>query len=301
MSASGDPLSFSRGFDAAPGVLERVSPLVRRIVAPNPSPMTFTGTCAYVVGEGEVLVIDPGPAGDVHVESLARALGRETIAAILVTHTHGDHSPGARRLKALTGAPVLGCAPHAETGVEAADRAHDLAYTPDRVLVEGDAVEAGGARLQTVATPGHTRNHMCFALAQEKALFSGDHVMAWSTTVVIPPDGAMGDYMASLEKLRARDDAVFWPGHGGPVVEPQRYLRALAHHRRQREQAILARLERAPAAVAAIVADVYPGLDAALARAARLSTLAHLEDLATRGLVVVEGAPFEEGARFRLA
>ncbi|WP_395665933.1 MBL fold metallo-hydrolase [Methylocella sp.] len=292
---------FLRDFSAPAGRAVELSPLVRRVLAPNAGPMTFTGTCSYVVGRGEVAVIDPGPADPAHVAALLAATAGERVAAILVTHTHADHSGAARLLREKTGAPLLGCAPHRPTGAARADAVHDLAYAPDGALLDGESFERETFSLTAIATPGHTANHLAFALAQEKALFSGDHVMGWSTSVVIPPDGSMDAYMASLDRLRGRDDVVYWPGHGGPVAEPQRRLRALRHHRRQRELAILSRLEKGAARVDEIVAAVYPGLDAPLLRAAGLSTLAHLEELAGRGVVRVEGAPYDADARFSLA
>ena len=178
------------------------------------------------------------------------------------------------------------------------DAAHDASYAPDAVLADGEAVRFGGLALTAVATPGHSANHLAFALEEENALFSGDHVMAWSTTVVAPPDGSMSDYMASLEKLRGRGEEIYWPGHGGPVRDPSRYVRALLGHRRQREAAILARLEAGPATIPEIVQQVYVGLDPRLVGAAGLSTLAHLEDLTARGLVARgEGPPL--AASFR--
>lgn len=299
-------IAFNRCFEAAPGELVRLSPLVRRMVAGNAGPMTFTGTCTYVVGSGQVAVIDPGPDKPEHIAALLDALRGETIATIVVTHTHRDHSPGARALKRATGAKIVGCAPgnFARQGFEREaprlDAANDLDYAPDMIMSEGDAIEAKDFTLVCVATPGHTMNHRAFALPQESALFSGDHVMAWSTTVVVPPDGAMRDYMASLEKLRLRDDKIYWPGHGGPVVEPQRFVRALAHHRRQREHAILSRVRAGDASIEAIVATVYAGLDPALSFAAGLSVFAHLEDLVERELVTVEG-PATLGAFYRPA
>ncbi len=287
--------------EARSGVLARLSPLVRRLIAANPSPFTFTGTCSYIVGAGEVVVIDPGPADEAHVAGLLAAVEGERVSAILVTHTHRDHAAAAAMLARKTGAPIVGARAHVpRPGSPGLDAAHDRDYAPDAELADGARIEGRGFTLEAIATPGHAANHLCFALLEEKALFSGDHVMAWSTSVVAPPDGSMRDYMASLEKLRRRDEAIYWPGHGGPVGDPQRYVRALMSHRRQREAAILARLEAGDAGIAEIVARVYAGLSPALVRAASLSTLAHLEDLIGRGLVVSDGAPALE-ARFRLA
>jgi glyoxylase-like metal-dependent hydrolase (beta-lactamase superfamily II) len=254
--------------------------------------MTFTGTCTYVVGFGEVAVIDPGPESPIHITALLDALRSETVTTILVTHTHKDHSAGARALKATTGARIIGCAPYQPRTLATgtlADAAHDRDHAPDAILREGDAIETKDFSLVCVETPGHTRNHQSFALAQEKALFSGDHVMAWSTSVIAPPDGVMRDYMASLEKLLGRDDKIHWPGHGGPVKEPQSFLRTLIHHRRLREEAILARIRAGDRSLAAIAANVYQGLDPALEVAAAFSVLAHIEDLVARGVVDVEG------------
>lgn len=298
-----DELNFEGPQDAATGQLTRVSPLVRRLIANNPSPFTFTGTCSYLVGEEEVAIIDPGPLDEAHIEALLRAANGRRIAHIVVTHTHRDHSPAAARIKAATGAPILGARPYRPRAgfagvLKGLDASHDLAYAPDFVLEDGARIEGRGYTLEAVATPGHAANHLCFALRQENCLFSGDHVMAWSTSIVAPPDGSMGDYMASLDKLRERNEEIFWPGHGGPVREPQRWMRALAHHRRQREASILARVEAGDTTVSQIVAKVYENLNPALVGAASLSTLAHLEDLVARGLVALDGE-LGLAARFR--
>ncbi|VFU07631.1 Glyoxylase, beta-lactamase superfamily II [Methylocella tundrae] len=296
--AAAEEISFNRSFEGPPGALVRLSPLVRRMVAGNPGPMTFTGTCTYVVGSGEVAIIDPGPDSPWHTSALIGALARETVVAILVTHTHKDHSPGARALQQATGASIIGCAPFAPAKQAAGDEpgkiirldgAHDPGHTPEKIMREGEAFETSDFSLVCVETPGHTMNHLAFCLPQEQALFSGDHVMAWSTSVITPPDGSIRDYMASLEKLRLRDDRIYWPGHGGPVTEPQRFVRALAQHRRQRERAILARLGNGDETIEAIVSRVYEGLAPALRAAAGLSVLAHLEDLVARGLVTADG------------
>jgi len=291
---SDDELTFDRG-DAKSGVVSRVSPLVRRLIANNPSPFTFTGTCAYIVGTGKVAIIDPGPLDEAHIDALLEAVRGESVERILVTHTHRDHASAALGLKAKTGATILGASrflPRQDAGeAKGLDAAHDLAYAPDRILRDGERVEGETYTLETVSTPGHAANHLSFALIEENTLFSGDHVMAWSTSVVAPPDGSMGDYMASLEKLRARGETLYWPGHGGPVVAPQRYLRGLIHHRRQREVAILGRIQAGDQTIPEIVDKIYVGLNAALVGAARLSTLAHLQDLLARGLVKSDGEP----------
>lgn len=283
------------------GRLETVAPLIRRRVAPNGGPFTASGTCTYVVGAGRVAVLDPGPDEPSHIDALLRDLSGEQIEAIVVTHTHRDHSPGARLLAARTGAPIVGCGPHraaralAEGEALLLDASADRDHAPDRAMAEGEAISGPGWTLVAVETPGHTMNHLAFALPEAQALFSGDHVMAWSTTIVAPPDGAMGAYMASLGKLRGRDERIHWPGHGGPVREPARFLRGLACHRRQREAAIRARLAAGDAGIAQIVAAIYQGLDPRLRGAAALSVFAHLEDLVERGLVVTDGSPRLDG------
>jgi glyoxylase-like metal-dependent hydrolase (beta-lactamase superfamily II) len=284
-----------------PRAVKRVSPLVRRLVAPNASPFTFNGTCAYIVGEGRVAIVDPGPDDESHLKALLAAVDGEQVETILVTHTHRDHSTGAEKLRAATGAQVIGAAPFVAQGdgSEGLDSAHDRDYAPDAILADGERWRGPGFTIEAIATPGHCSNHLCFALAEENALISGDHVMAWSTSVVAPPDGSMRAYMDSLDKLRGRAETIYWPGHGGPVVEPQRYLRALIHHRRQREASILNALRDGPQTIPALVAKVYVGLSPSLTRAAGLSTLAHLEDLSERGLVV--GETLDSGEpRFRL-
>lgn len=290
MSAAGqeDDIAFDRSFVAAPGELLRMSPRVRRMVAGNPGPMTFTGTCTYVVGSGEVAIIDPGPDLPEHIAALLDTLRHETVSHILVTHTHRDHSAAAAALKAATGARIIGCAAYAAppTGHDGAfDAAHDITYAPDAVMSEADVVAGKDFSLRAVATPGHTGNHLAFALAEEAALFSGDHVMAWATSVIIPPDGVMADYMASLEKLQRRADAIYWPGHGNAVREPQPYVTALIRHRRKRETAILTQLATVAMTVADLVAAIYRNLDPALKGAAGCSVRAHLDDLVARGEV----------------
>jgi glyoxylase-like metal-dependent hydrolase (beta-lactamase superfamily II) len=267
---------------------------VRRIVAPNPSAFTFTGTCSYILGEGEVAILDPGPDDDAHLQALLEATRGEKVAYIVITHTHRDHSPLARRLKAATSARIVGARPHqfVEGPQQGLDASHDRDYAPDEVMREGDEVAVPGVTLQAIETPGHAANHLVFACPEENSLFSGDHVMAWSTSVVAPPDGSMTDYMASLDKLRGRKETIYWPGHGGPVTDPQRYLRALVTHRRQREAAILDRIDAGVTGLNAIVDSVYAGLDPKLVGAARLSALAHLQDLVRRGVVVEEGGAY---------
>ncbi|PWG01462.1 MBL fold metallo-hydrolase [Sphingosinicella humi] len=268
------------------GIVETLDPLVRRLLAPNPSPFTYSGTQTYIVGRGDVAVIDPGPDMDEHLDALLSALGDERIAAIVCTHTHRDHSPASRPLKAATGAPIVGCAPLAlsDEGPRA-DAAFDFDYAPDRVLADGETLSGDGWTLEAVETPGHTSNHLCLALNETGALFTGDHVMGWSTTVVSPPDGDMAAYMQSLEKLLAREDVIYYPAHGPAVERPQRLVRGLIGHRRQREGQILRRLKAGEGRISAMVEQMYKGLDPRLHPAAGRSVLAHLIDLEARGIV----------------
>jgi glyoxylase-like metal-dependent hydrolase (beta-lactamase superfamily II) len=268
------------------GRVERVATRIRRVLAPNPSPFTYTGTQTYLVGEGEVAVIDPGPDLPGHLEALTAALAGERVVAILCTHTHRDHSPASRPLAAATGAPIVGCAPLSlDDSGPRSDEAFDPDYRPDRILADGERIGAAGWTIEAVATPGHTSNHLCLALAGEGALFTGDHVMGWSTSVVAPPDGNMADYMASLERLLDRDDRVYYPAHGPAVEDPHAHVRRLIEHRRMRERQILGRLELGEGVIEAMVAQIYSGLDPRLFPAAGRSVLAHLVDLERRGLV----------------
>ena len=275
-------------FTCAYGTLEPVSPLIRRIVANNPGPFTFRGTGTYVVGRGKVAIIDPGPELAEHVEALLSALSGETVTHILVTHTHRDHSPAAAAVKRATGAPTFGFGPHGLVG-ETGEAGADLDFAPDQRLRMGDVVEGAGWRLEAVHTPGHASNHLCFALAEEQALFSGDHVMGWSTTVVAPPDGNMAHYMRSLGHLSERRDAVYWPTHGGPIGDPSEHVRRLAQHRQARRAAVVAALGARPTSPATMVDAVYPGINPALRAAAQRSLSAHLIELGEEGLALNEG------------
>ena len=264
--------------------LEQLGPGIARVLAHNPSAFTYFGTQTYLVGEREVAVIDPGPDLPEHLDALENAIGGRPVVAVMCTHTHRDHSPAARPLAERTSAPIVGCAPLAlETVGPRADAAFDGDYVPGRVLEDGETLTIDGRNISAVATPGHTSNHLCFAY--EGALFSGDHVMGWSTTVVVPPDGDMAAYMQSLEKLRQREDRVYYPAHGPAVTNPQQYVRHLVGHRMQREKQILTLISERPRAIPDIVANAYPGLDPRLTAAAGGSVLAHLVDLQRRGLV----------------
>jgi glyoxylase-like metal-dependent hydrolase (beta-lactamase superfamily II) len=301
MTSSDDDIPFERNFDPKPDEVQQVSPLIRRVLAPNPGPFTFTGTCTYIIGRGEVAILDPGPDNAAHVAALVDATKGERVAQIVITHTHRDHAPASRALQQATGAAIVGCRPYeprdANAQASGLDAAHDTDYRPARILAEPDTIEGPGFTLEAIATPGHASNHLAFALREENALFSGDHVMGWSTSIVAPPDGSMSDYMDSLEKLRTRSENIYWPGHGGPVREPQRYVRALIHHRHQREAAILTRINAGDRSIPEMVERIYEGLDPRLKGAAALSVLAHLEDLVTRGVVRVDG-PATLAARY---
>ncbi|MDB5590454.1 MBL fold metallo-hydrolase [Enterovirga sp.] len=289
-----------------PGTTVTLSPLVRRLVAPNGSPFTCTGTCSYVVGRGRVAILDPGPDVAEHISALLAAVAGETVSHVVVTHTHRDHSPAARAIAEATGAEIVGCGPHRRARdlilgeQDSMEGSGDLLFRPDREMQDGEAVSGPGWTLEAVATPGHTANHLAFALPEENALFSGDHVMAWSTTIVGPPDGSMTEFMQSLERIRGRSEAVYWPGHGGPVRDPSRFVRALIGHRRARESSILGRLAAGDRRIAEIVPVIYAGLRPELHPAAGLSVFAHLEDLVERGVVATEGAPQLAG-EYRIA
>jgi glyoxylase-like metal-dependent hydrolase (beta-lactamase superfamily II) len=272
------------------GLAEQCEPLVRRVLAPNPSPYTFTGTQTYIVGNaGDVAVIDPGPNEPAHIDAIMEAIGEAKLAAIMCTHTHRDHSPAAAPLAERTGAPVIGCAPLVlKSDRPRADEAFDATYAPGRVLEDGEAMTGTGWTLRALHTPGHTSNHLCFALEESGALFTGDHVMGWSTSVVIPPDGDMGHYMASLEKLQARDDTVYYSAHGAPITKPKQLVRGMMGHRRQRENQILKLLGDKPRAIPAFIPVMYKGLDERLIPAAEMSVEAHLLDLEKRGLASVD-------------
>ncbi|MDQ4088473.1 MAG: MBL fold metallo-hydrolase [Pseudomonadota bacterium] len=272
------------------GRVEQVHPLVRRLLAGNPSAFTYTGTQTYIVGRGEVAVIDPGPDLPDHVAAILGATRGERIAAIVCTHTHRDHSPASRALAQASGAPIVGCAPLAlEDDGPRADAAFDFDYRPDQVLEDGDAIEGDGWRLDAVATPGHTSNHLCFALGGTGILFTGDHVMGWSTTIVSPPDGDMADYMRSLQRLLEREDRLYFPAHGPAVEEPQAHVRNLVAHRRMREEQLLEQLAQGERRIPQMVAAIYRDVDPRLHPAAGRSVLAHLIDLERRGAVRRDG------------
>ena len=282
-----------KDFDPEYGVCRRVSPRIRRVTANNPGPFTFTGTGTYIVGNGTVAVIDPGPDDPAHLEALLAAVEGETVSHVLVTHTHRDHAPLARPFANAVGALVLAARPPArETPVSGArDEAEDQTFRPDVILNDGDRIAGPDWTLETLATPGHASNHLAFALIEENALFSGDHVMGWATSVVAPPDGDMGAYMDSLERVTARKFDTLWPTHGAPVTDVAPFLTAYKAHRLAREAQILSRLEAGDRTISAMVPVLYAAVDERLWPAASLSVLAHLIDLTRRGAVVCDGEP----------
>jgi glyoxylase-like metal-dependent hydrolase (beta-lactamase superfamily II) len=288
-------IPYVRKIEFEYGRTDQVSPLIRRVIAKNPGPFTFTGTGTYIVGRGEVAVIDPGPDDEAHLAAILAGVAGEKVVAIVVTHHHIDHSPLAQALKAATGAPIYGCAVkthvHDDSGVTT-EAANDLAFTPDVDLCGGGGRVAGpGWTLEAIATPGHTSNHLCYALLEENAVFTGDHIMGWSTTVITPPDGDMTDYMQSLARIRDRDFATLWPTHGPPVTEPRPFLDAYIAHRRAREAQVLGALAEGPRKINDMVPTLYADVDPGLWPAASRSVLGHLIDLSKRGKVLTDGAP----------
>jgi glyoxylase-like metal-dependent hydrolase (beta-lactamase superfamily II) len=299
-----DDIPFDKSFDLEPDRVREIAPWVRAVAANNPGPFTFKGTMSYIIGRGKVAILDPGPDDDAHIGALLDAVRGETVTHIFVTHTHRDHSPAVPKVKAATGAKVYAQGSHrlarplhiGET--RRLDASADMDFRPDVALADGEVVAGDGWTLEAVTTPGHTANHMAFAFKEADLLFAGDHVMGWSTTIVAPPDGAMSDYMASLQKLARRTEPLYLSGHGMPVREAPRYVQYLIRHREGREASILHRLGKGAADIPTIVKAVYIGLDPRLTGAAALSVLAHLEDLVARGLVKTEGPPSIAGTYF---
>jgi glyoxylase-like metal-dependent hydrolase (beta-lactamase superfamily II) len=288
------PIPFVPPLEVTYGATESVSPMIRRVIAENPSKYTFRGTGTYIIGHGTVAVIDPGPRLDSHFDALVAALDGDRVAAILVTHCHADHSPLAGRLREMTGAPTFGfgAAPaHAAETIEGEtlEETIDLDFDPVVRLRDGEIVSGPGWTFEALHTPGHTSNHLCFALAEEQALFTGDHVMGWSTTVVTPPDGDMAAYLASLDRLLSRDDAVLWPTHGAPVREPRPFLEAYRQHRLDREAQVLDLVGSGVSDIPTMVTILYADVREELHRAAARSVLAHLVKLVTDGRVVAQG------------
>jgi glyoxylase-like metal-dependent hydrolase (beta-lactamase superfamily II) len=285
-------IPFVRDLDFEYGRCDEVSPLIRRVVAHNPGPFTYLGTGTYIVGRGEVAVIDPGPDLPEHLAAIMAAVDGERVSHILVTHHHADHSPLARALTAATGAPVFGCAvaTKAQEGEVKLEAGYDD-FTPDISVCGGAVIEGAGWTIEAIPTPGHTSNHICYALAEENALFSGDHIMGWSTTVITPPDGDMGAYMASLERVRSREFATLWPTHGPPITKVTPFIDAYAEHRRERERQIVAEIAAGETRIKAMVPRLYAAVDSRLWPAAAHSVLAHVLELVRTGRVESEGAP----------
>jgi glyoxylase-like metal-dependent hydrolase (beta-lactamase superfamily II) len=301
-----DDIPFDKNLDLAPDTVDTVAPGVRRVMADNPGPFTFKGTMSYIVGKGEVAIIDPGPDDPAHVEALLDAVRNETVTAIFVTHTHRDHSPATPAVKHATGATVYAEGPHRAARPlhigehNPLDSSGDRDFMPDVRLKDGETVSGDGWTIEAVATPGHTANHMTYALKQQNLLFSGDHVMGWATSIVAPPDGAMSDYMNSLAKLARRGEALYLPGHGSAIKDAPRFVNYYILHRKAREASILRRLGKGETDIPSIVRAVYIGIDPRLTGAAGLSVLAHMEDLVARRLVATDGQPAIDGV-YRLA
>jgi hydroxyacylglutathione hydrolase len=292
-----DDIPFNRDYPLAPGVIDEPVPGVRRLLCNNPSPFTFTGTNSYIIGKGNVAIVDPGPDDDAHLNALLDAVRGETVTHIFVTHTHLDHSPGVPRIKQATGATVYAEGPHRASRpkyaseMRSSESGADRAFRPDVMLKDGEAVSGNGWALEAVTTPGHTANHMAFAWPERGLTFIGDHVMGWSTSIVAPPDGSMVDYMASLEKLTHRNEQLYFSGHGPEIPDAVRFVQFLIRHRKAREASILHRLAKSEADIPAIVRASYIGIDPRLMGAAGYSVLAHLEDLVARGIVATDGDP----------
>ncbi len=292
---------FNKSFAPRYGEAVELHPGIQRMTVNNPSPFTYHGTNSYIIGEDEVGVIDPGPESIEHFDALMAALSGRKVTHIFVSHTHMDHSPLARRLKEATGAAIYAEGPHRPARAlhigeqNPLDASADHDFLPDEVLNHGDVVHGKDWSIEAVFTPGHTANHMAFALLEENILFSADHVMAWATSIVAPPDGAMVDYMASLETLLQRDETIYFPGHGGRVKDAQKFVRALRTHRKMRERAILERIRSGDRLITNMVARIYRDTDPRLHGAAGLSVLAHIEDLVARGAVITDGAVSIDG------
>lgn len=289
------PIAFSKEFMPHYGYIVRLNDGVRRITAQNPSPLTFMGTNSYLIGTKKLSLIDPGPDDNKHYSMLLDAIDGSTLDYIFITHSHNDHCGLANRLKEITGAAIVAAENQCfsrlikpEQNI-AVNRGCTKNFSPDIVLKDGESIESDNWKLTSIATPGHTANHTAFALDNTGILFTGDHVMAWSTTVIAPPEGSMHDYIDSLSKLLRRDDKVYLPGHGGPVYKPQAYVRAILAHRKMRERAILERLNAGDRTIEDIVSAIYRTVDPRLHKAASLSVLAHLEELIERGIVDTRG------------
>ncbi len=302
-----DDIPFDKNLNLAPDVVDEPMDGVRRIMANNPGPFTFKGTLSYIVGRGKVAIVDPGPDDPTHIAALLDAVRNETVTHIFVTHTHRDHSPAVPAIKAATGATVYAEGPHRAARPlhigehNPLDASADRDFRPDVALKDGEVLTgAGGWTIEAVKTPGHTANHMAYALKDRNALFVGDHVMGWATSIVAPPDGAMSDYMDSLAKLAKRKETTYFPGHGPAILDAPRFVNYYILHRKAREASILHRLSKGATDIPTIVRAIYIGIDPRLTGAAGLSVLAHLEDLVARDLAETDGQPAIDGI-YRLA
>jgi glyoxylase-like metal-dependent hydrolase (beta-lactamase superfamily II) len=300
-----EDIPFDKEFKLVPGRVDEPMPGVRRILCNNPSPFTFKGTMSYIIGRGKVAIIDPGPDNPEHSAALLDAVRGETVTHIFVTHTHRDHSPGVPAIKRATGALVLAEGPHRAARPlhigdgPRLDASNDTDFKPDHALADGEVVRGEGWTIEAITTPGHTANHMAYAFREANVVLSGDHVMAWSTPVVSPPDGSMGDYMSSLQKLAKREEPIYFPGHGPAVRSAPRFVAAYILHRKAREASILNQLAKGETDIPSVVGAIYANLDPRLVKAAGMSVLAHLEDLVARGQAATNGPPSIEG-RYRL-
>jgi glyoxylase-like metal-dependent hydrolase (beta-lactamase superfamily II) len=301
-----DDIPFDKNLDLAADTVDEPAPGIRRVMADNPGPFTFKGTMSYIVGKGRVAIVDPGPADERHIGALLDAVRNETVTAIFVTHTHRDHSPAVPAVKAATGATVYAEGPHRAARPlhigehNPLDSSGDRDFKPDVALKDGEVVSGDGWTIEAVTTPGHTANHMAYAFKENNTLFAGDHVMGWATSIVAPPDGAMSDYMASLQKLAKRGEATYFPGHGPAIRDAGRFVNYYILHRKAREASILHRLAKGETDIPSIVRAIYIGINPRLTGAAGLSVLAHMEDLVTRKLVETDGIPAIDGI-YRLA
>jgi glyoxylase-like metal-dependent hydrolase (beta-lactamase superfamily II) len=297
-------IPYRRELEFDYGSVSQIAPGIRRVIANNPGPFTFHGTGTYILGTGNVAVIDPGPDDEEHIGAILAALDGETISHILVTHTHMDHSPGCRPLQALTGAPTYAYGPHGagklEQGVQV-EEGGDMDFAPDHLVKHGDIIQGGDWTVECVYTPGHTSNHMCFALQEQKALFTGDHVMGWSTSIISPPDGDMAAYMQSLELLLERDDAVYWPTHGPSIIDPKTHVRAYIAHRIEREEQILKCIDEGTHSIRDMVPLMYRDTPEFMYPAAARSVLAAMENLLRKNQVVADGGEPSTDSVYRRA
>lgn len=297
-------IPFVKDIHFTPGIADIVAPGIRRVIANNPGPYTYTGSGTYIIGEGDIAVIDPGPNDDAHLEALLKTIDGERVTHILITHTHLDHCGLAMKFAAATGAPLIGFGAHPvrekKHDAPALDEGADYSYAPDQTIGDGAVIEGPNWRIEAVHTPGHLSNHLCFALPDQKALFTGDHMMGWATTVVAPPDGDMSAYIQSLDKLLAREDEIYFPTHGAPIQNPKRFVRAVKTHRLMRDAQIVEQLKRGRDNIKDITGALYADVDKRLHGAAALNVLAHLIRLVRNGSVACDGEPDMKSA-FRLA